>query len=188
MLGPTILEKTVKEKEAIEKETADAFVKLYNLKTNSSFSIIEYSDAPDIRCKDSEGNKFNFEITLTEDHPKDIAALRGRSNHKSIESLKKHLEEVKVGRADPLERASCLQGNVAAMIASRIQAKLSKDYGPNTALVIRDSSPLYWPWDEVKDQIEATLDLKRNQFDKGIWVISYSKDKIYELLTGDRKS
>jgi hypothetical protein len=53
------------EKEAIEKATADAFIALYNTEYGSSFFIEEYSDAPDIRCKDADGNIFNFEITLT---------------------------------------------------------------------------------------------------------------------------
>lgn len=178
------MESQLGEKEEIEKATADAFIKLYNSKTKSKYSIVEYSDAPDIRCKDPDGNEFNFEITLTEDHPKDIASLLGRSDHKSIDSLKKHLAEVKAGKAHPLERASCLQGNVAAMIAGRIQAKLNKDYGPNTALVVRDSSPLGWDWDTVKDQVQSSLNLERNPFDRGIWVVSYLKDTIYELLPG----
>lgn len=172
----------MKEKEAIEKETADAFIKLYNSKTGSSFSIIEYSDAPDIRCKDSDGNELNFEITLTENRPKDIQAVLGRSDHKNLVSLKKHLEEVKAGKANALERSSGLDGNVTVMIVSRIQPKLNKDYGPNTALVIRDASRLDWEWDEVRDQIEAMLSLKRNPFDKGIWLISNSKDRLFKLL------
>lgn len=172
------------EKETIEKATADAFIKLYNNQMNSTYEIIEYSDAPDIRCKDSEGNEFNFEITLTEDRPKNIVAHLGRSKHRSIENLKKHLQEVKAGKANPLERVSCLQRNVIAMIVRRIQSKLYKNYGPNVALVIKDASPLDWPWDEVRDQIVSLLDLKRNPFDKGVWVISYSKDRIYELVEG----
>jgi hypothetical protein len=52
-------------KEGIEKETADAFIELYNTEMGTAFSIVEYSDAPDIRCIDSEGNTFNFEVTLT---------------------------------------------------------------------------------------------------------------------------
>jgi hypothetical protein len=99
------------EKEAIEKATADAFIELYNSEMGSSFSTIEYSDAPDIRCQDPEGNKFSFEITLIEDKPKDIQAILGRSDHKSFDSLKKHLEDVKAGKANSLERVSCLQGN-----------------------------------------------------------------------------
>ncbi len=170
------------EKEAIEKATADAFIKLYNSKMGTSFSIVEYSDAPDIRCKDKEGNTFNFEITLTEDRPKDIQASLGRSDHRSLENLKKHLKEVKDRKANPLERVSCLQGNVTEMIVSQIQPKLNKDYGPNAALVIRDSSPIDWAWDVVTDQIADMLNLVRNPFGKGIWMISYSKDRIFRLL------
>lgn len=73
---------------------------------------------------------FDFEITLTEDRPNDIKAALGRSDHRSPEIF--HKEH---------PRASSLQGNVVCMITSRISAKLKKDYGPNTALVIRDSSP-----------------------------------------------
>ena len=98
------------EKEAIEKATADAFIKLYNSEMGTSFSIVEYSDAPDICCQDLKGNRFNFEITLTEDRPKDIQALLGRSNHRSLEALKKHLADIKSGKANPLDRTSCLQG------------------------------------------------------------------------------
>ena len=170
------------EKESIEKATADAFIKLYNLEYGTSFSVIEYSDSPDIRCKDEDGNSLNLEITLTEDRPRDIQAALGRSDHKSPESLKKHLEEVKAGRANPLERVSCLQGNVTSMIVSRIQPKLKKDYGSSVALVIRDSSTLDWDWEVVRDQIVDGLNLKQNPFDKGIWVISKSKDRILKIL------
>ena len=170
------------EKEAIEKATADAFIKLYNSEFGTSFSIVEHSDAPDIRCKDPDGNTFNFEITLTEDRPGDIQANLGRSNHRSLESLKEHLVNVKAGRSNPFERVSCLQGNVTAMIISRIKPKLKKDYGNNVALVIRDASPIDWDWDMVIDQIKSQLDLERNPFDKGIWIITYRKDKIYSIL------
>jgi hypothetical protein len=170
------------EKEAIEKETAGAFIKLYNNAMGTSFSIVEYSDAPDICCKDSHGKTFNFEITLTEDRPKDIQAVLGRSDHRSIEALRKHLVDVKTGKANPRYRASCLQGNVIAMIVSRIQSKFKKDYGPNAALVIRDTSPVDWDWDMVIDQIKPQLSSGQNPFDKGIWILTYAKDKIYRIL------
>jgi len=170
------------EKETIQKATADAFIKIYNSERGTSFSIVEYSDAPDIRCKDSEGNTLNFEITLTEDRQKDIQAALGRSDHRSLEAFKKHREDVKSGKASPLDRVSCLQGNVTEMIVSRIQSKLKNDYGPNTALVIRDASPVGWDWDMVIDQIKSQLNLERNPFDKGIWIITYLKDKILRVL------
>lgn len=170
------------EKEAIEKMTADAFVGLYNCEMGTSFSIVEYSDAPDIRCKDTKGKIFNFEITLTEDRPKDIQAALGRSNHRNIEALKQHLAEVSLGKANPLERVSCLQGNVTYMIVDRILPKLLKDYGTNVALVVQDSSPVFWDWDSVMDQIKGMLRLQRNPFDKGIWIISFCRDKIFRIV------
>ena len=168
--------------EAIEKATADAFLGLYNHEMGTSFSIVEYSDAPDIRCKDTKGNTFNFEVTLTEDRPKDIQAALGRSKHRSIEALRQHLDEVRAGKANPLERASYLQGKVTDMIISRILPKLQKDYGSNVALVIRDSSPVCWDWDLVVDQIRNMLNLSRNPFDRGIWIISFRKDRIFRLV------
>ena len=170
------------EKEAIEKATADAFVPLYNSLMETSFSIIEHSDAPDFRCEDSAGNSFNFEVTLTEDRPKDIQALLGRSDHRSPEALKKHLSDVRAGKAHPMERVSCLQGNVSAMIEECVKRKLRKDYGADCALVVRDTSPLNWDWDIVADQIKGELNLERNPYDRGVWVISHSKDKIFRLL------
>jgi len=170
------------EKEAIEKVTANTFIELYNCEMGTSFSIIEYSDAPDIRCKDPKGNIFNFEIALTEDRPKDIQAALGRSNHRSVEALRQHLAEVRAGKANALEKASCLQGNVTAMIVDRILPKLQKDYGRNVALVIRDTSPVCWDWDMVVHQFKSMLNLKRNPFDKGIWIISFRKDKLFRLV------
>lgn len=96
------------EKGAIGKATADTFLGLYNHEMKTSVSIVKYSDAPDIRCKDTNGNAFNFEVTLTEDRLKDIQAALGRSNHRNIEALRQHLDDVRAGKANPLERTSCL--------------------------------------------------------------------------------
>ena len=179
------------EKEAIEKETADAFIELYNSEKGTSFSITEHSDAPDIRCRDPKGNIFNFEITLTEDREKDIAAALGRSDHKSIEALKKHLNEVRAGKANPLDRVSCLLGNVTRMLFSRILSKLQKDYGSNVGLVIRDTSPVSWDWDWVVDDIRRLLDSHRIPLRQGYMdhILSERQDlsncmKMEALTTG----
>jgi hypothetical protein len=168
------------ENQAIEKATADAFVELYNQEMGTSFSIVEYSDAPDIRCKDPHGNVFNFEITLTEDRPNDIKAVLGRSDHRGIAALRQNLADARAGKARL--RVSCLQGNAADMIVNRISPKLQKDYGSNVALVVRDSSPVCWDWDLVADQISTMLNLQRNPFDKGIWVLSFRKDRIFRIV------
>lgn len=176
------MEELMDEKKDIEKATAECFIKLYNSQMGTSFSKVEQQDFPDIHCKDDQGNTLNLEIVLTEDRPNNIQALLGRSNDKNIESLKQFNKDVRNGKRNPLERTSCLQGNVMDMIVSRIQEKLNKDYGQNVALVVRDTSPLDWEWDRVLDQIRSKLNLSRNPFDKGIWIISYSKDRIFRIL------
>lgn len=170
------------EKRKIEEMTAAAFLALYNAKMGTSYEIHEHGDAPDIRCTDSQGNKLNLEITLTEDQPGDIPALLGRSSARSMEALKEHLAKVKAGKADPLERVGVLAGNVSAIIIDRIQKKLKKDYGPNTALVVRSASGITWDWDLVVDDLRELLPLQRNPFDKGIWILSAAKDQIFRIV------
>lgn len=170
------------EKKAIERCTAEAFVELYNRRMGTAFWIYEHSDAPDIQCRDLAGSILNLEITLTEDRPKDIQALLGRSDHKSLEVLEGHLADVRVGKANPLDGVSCLQGNVCKMVVETISSKLHMDYGPNVALVIRDTSPLCWDWNLALDQIKGVLGLSRNPFDKGIWVIPYDKNRIFQVV------
>ena len=169
------------EKEAIEKATADAFLVLYNIKMGSSFFVVEYSDSPDVRCKDTRGNYLNFEITMTEDNKRDISALLGRSEHKSLEVMKENLAISKSGKAGSISMSSSLSSNVAPMAICRIKAKLKKNYGANTALVVRDTSPVGWDWDMVANEIKCALDLRRNPFDKGIWIVSYSKDRLFQI-------
>ncbi len=53
------------EKQAIERGTAEGFLVLYNQFLRTDFKIVEMSDAPDARCKDSHGNMLNLEITTT---------------------------------------------------------------------------------------------------------------------------
>jgi hypothetical protein len=170
------------EKEAIERETAELFIKLYNSQTGTSFSIVTHSDAPDFHCQDKESNKLKLEITLTEDRPGDIPALLGRSDAKSPEALKRHNEAVERGEESIFDSVSCLQGNVFQMARTRIQPKLNKDYGPNTALVVRDTSGLPWSWETILDDLASSLDLHINPFDKGIWLISFSSNSIFRVV------
>lgn len=169
------------EKEAIERDTADAFLGLYNARMKTSFSITQHSDAPDIRCEDSEGNTLNLEITLTEDRDGDIQAFLGRSDARSIEAYGQHIADVKDKKASPFEWLSCLPGNVTQMLVNRVISKLNRDYGPNVALVVRDTAPLPRHWDRYIDDIKECLSSERNLFDKGIWIITDSKDRIYRI-------
>lgn len=170
------------EKETIELETAERFIKLYNSQMGTSFRIVKHLDAPDFHCQDEEGTQLNLEITLTEDRAGDIAALLGRSDARSPEALKRHLEAVERGEASIFDSVSCLQENVSQMAKTRIQPKLDKDYGSNTALIVRDVSPLGWNWETVLEDLASSLDLRNNPFDKGIWLISFESNQIYRVV------
>jgi len=170
------------ETHAIEKATADAFISLYNAEMGTTYAIIEYSDAPDVRCKDSQGNALNLEITLTEDRPRDIQAALGRSDHKSHEAFVRYMALLRAGKASPFEWGSSLNEDVLPIMVDRIKRKLNMDYGPSVALVVRDASPLDWTWSRVAGEIKDRLAEERNPFDAGIWVISYSGDKITRLV------
>ncbi len=161
------------EKGKIEKATAEYFIKQYNLKFQTSFKINELSDKPDILCVDNAGNNLNLEITLTEDNDGDIKALLGRSEHKSLEHVRQH----------GMGPASTLSSNVAEHAYHRILAKISKNYGANTALVVRDVSPLGWDWDTEKSKLAKKFENIFNPFDKGIWILTTSSGtKIYKIL------
>jgi hypothetical protein len=170
------------EKEAMERETADAFLRLYNSQMACSYDIVKHSDAPDFVCGDKSGRELRLEITLTEDRPGDIQGLVGRSDAGSLEALKRHVRAVEAGEAHPLEWTSCLQGNVLSMVVNRIQRKLEKDYGPHAALVVRDTSPIPWSWHTILGDIAGSLDLKNNPFDEGIWIISFARNEIFRIV------
>lgn len=162
------------EKEQIEKVTADKFIEAYNTKFNTSFVVKKQSDHPDILCEDKSGSQLNLEITLTEDQDKDIKALLGRSEHKSLE----HARQYRTGPE------SALSGNVMEHAYHRIIEKMSKDYGTNVALVVRDVSPLEWDWNICIPELVKKLKDIPNPFDKGIWILTLSpnQNKIFRIL------
>lgn len=170
------------EKKTIEKATADGFLKLYNEMMKTSYKIVEHCDSPDFRCKDKANNKMHLEIVLTEDHPGDIQAMLGRSENRSPKALETCYEEVKQGKRSIFERVSCLSGNVRTMVMGQIQKKLKKNYGPNTALIIRHVSGVDWDWGVEVDNIKSMLASSHNPYDKGIWIISNNKDRIFSIL------
>ncbi|MDZ7736634.1 MAG: hypothetical protein U5P41_11430 [Gammaproteobacteria bacterium] len=164
----------------IEKATAEGFLHLYNRHFRTTFEIKELSDTPDVRCGDTEGNELNIEVTLTQDRDKDIQALLGRSEHKSIKSLEEHNQRVAEGKETPM--FSSLFGNVCENAATKINNKLLMRYGQNTALVARDSSGCDWEWNEVTEELKGKLKLNSNPFDKGIWILNFSKSKLYQIV------
>ena len=170
------------EKKQIERSTADAFIKFHNSEYATSYRIVEHSDNPDIRCQDGERNSLSLEIMMTEDRPGDIQAVLGRSDARSLEALKAHNKAGNAGEASAFEWASCLKDDVLSMVVIRVQRKLKNDYGPNVALVIWDVSGGDWNWDMVANKFRRLLDLTRNPFDRGIWIMSLRRDRIFRMV------
>ena len=54
-------------------------------------------------------------------------------------------------------------------------------YGPNAALVVRDTSGGDWDWDDVIPVIRSRLDLSTSPFSDGIWVLSRAKDRLFQI-------
>ena len=111
-------------------------------------------------------------ITLTENRSGDIAALLGRSDNRSIDALKRHFEAVRTGK----ERVqiTSLPDNALPVLLQRIDKKLVKRYGRNTALVVRDTFNL-WDWEQVLPSIRQHLNGKTIPFDLGIWLLAGNK-------------
>lgn len=170
----------MRETEKIEKGTAEGFLALYNQHFGTDFETVEVSDAPDVRCADSHGNRLNIEVTATEDRPGDIQALLQRSQSRSPEALQAHLDRVARGE-EPLEFSS-LSDEVLDHLVERIQHKMKKDYGQDVALVVRDTSGVDWEWNEVAPAIAARIDSRHNPFQRGIWVLSRTKDRLFKIV------
>lgn len=166
------------EKQQIELSTAEGFLQFFNVQHDSSYEVVHVAgdgETPDIVAKDIRGNVLNIEVTLTEDRHGDITAALGRSNYRSIEALRAHLKAVREGKESV--QFSSLQGNVIKLLQERIDKKLTKRYGVNVALVIRETG-LSWDWEIALPPLRAYLDKKQVPFDCGIWLLSRAKDHL----------
>lgn len=169
------------ETQKIEFATAEGFFSLYNVRYQTTYAITCVAgdgEVPDVLAKDNAGKSFNLEITLTEDRPFDIKAMLGRSEHRSIQALKSHLEAVREGREKL--RMTSLSNDALPMLLNRMDKKLVKHYGPNTALVIRDTSPL-WNWEAALSSIRGHLLNRQIPFDLGIWLLSLDKASLLKI-------
>jgi len=166
------------EKQQIEKATAEGFLNFYNRDFGTDFMIVKLGNSGgpiDVKCQNSKGDVLNLQITMTEDRPGDIIANLSRSDHLSLEILSKDLDE-----GSGL-RSSSLEGNVLDNVITLIKKKLLDSYDPSTALIVRDTSGVDWDWDCVIDKIKREIAMKRNPFDKGIWIINNAKTKLYRV-------
>jgi hypothetical protein len=172
--------KPLSEKKGIEVGTAEGFLHLYNAERGTSFRVVRHADSPDIECEDRDGRRLNLEITLTEDRPRDIQALFGRSAGRSVEALRAHVEDARASEAHPLDYVSSLTGNVAAALTVRLRSKFRKRYGAHTALVVRDCSGVDWDWELPDIRVELASEI--NPFDEGVWIVNRTKDRLFRLF------
>lgn len=170
------------EKQRIEFSTANGFLHFFNVQHGFGYEMAHVAgdgEVPDIVARDASGNILNIEVTQTEDRPKDIAAALGRSEHKSIDALRAHLEAVRKGRESV--KFSSLQGNVIEILQETINKKLNMRYGANTVLVIRETSGVSWDWKTIVPQLQDYLDRKQVLFNHGIWLLSRAKDRLTHI-------
>ena len=160
------------ETQRIEFATATGFFDLYNASEGTHYQIThvaEPGEVPDILARDSSGNEFNIEITLTEDYPGDIPNALSRNDNRSVENLIRHLDAVRTGKERL--RVTSLEGTALLMLMGRIEKKLIKRYGRRTALLIRDTSPL-WDWEPMVSGVTELLEDRTVPFDLGVWILS----------------
>lgn len=171
----------LEEKKAIERATAEAFLLLYNQQKGTSYQIVQHEDSPDIIAQNRDGQTLQLEIVLTEDRRGDIPASLGRSSGRTVQALKRNLRNNRAGIAALTTSASVLGCNVLDSLMRRLSDKFLKRYGPNTALVVRDTSGVDWDWDVVVEPIGKKLERLSNPFDRGVWIINKSKDRIFRI-------
>lgn len=149
------------EKKKIEKETAQAFLSLYNPKYGTHFKVSELSEAPDVVCKDAESGDILFlEVTLLENLKGNVAHELGRGNPP----------------ISPTTKTTVIDffKDVVPCFRKQLEKKLLSSYGEKTALVLRQVSILWEPmeWEWIKPYFQAEiLKGKESQFGAGIWVI-----------------
>jgi hypothetical protein len=169
------------ETQQIELATAAAFFSLYNAQHQTTYAITGVAgdgEVPDVFANDDTGKQFNLEVTLTEDRPRALEAILGRSDSLSIGALKRHLDAVRAGTEKP--RVNSLFDNALPMLLRRIDKKLRKRYGASTALVVRDTSPL-WDWEPALPLIHQHFRGQTIPFDLGIWLLAFDKASILQL-------
>ncbi len=181
MVGPT--------KEAIERETAELFLSIYNANVESPFWIVSQPEppAPDVHCENTSGTSLNLEVTLLQDREADketgrkgdAAVFMGRSDERDWRKRFAELERVKRGEISVFETITT-SGDILGNALTRIADKLTKQYsGTNIALLLRSTSGVDWDWEDYIETLRAALALfmqeqkiEQHHFDRGIWIVA----------------
>lgn len=156
----------LKEKQRIEKGTAEIFLNAYNNRLGCDFAIERLGDQgkgePDVICKNPKtGEKLSLEVTCLED-------VHGDTGYRLGRLVKPISKSGLTGRSfdfDTLPR-----------IVDRIRVKCQKRFGAHVALVLRQVSGIPWDFDLELRKIRALIDLRNNPYDKGIWILSIQRE------------
>ena len=155
------------EKQRIEKACANVFLNLLNRQFGTEYKIFKLGDSPDVNCLDSNTNlSLSLEITLLEDITGEIAYLLGRRNKTLV---------------SPVTGLPCtsFSDDSGPKLEQRLAEKSNIDYGPRTALVIKQISPLWFAtdWGNYKRTMDMSiLDKAKEHFEAGIWIICTNND------------
>lgn len=148
------------EKEQIERGTGQIFLDLFNEQYGHHFEIVELADSPDVRCRDSvTGDQVLVEACVLEDLPGDAQYLLDR------------------GPKPPGQWGTGVRGFVqdaVPMLINLLRGKFRTRYGPGTALVIRQLSPLWFrtEWSNAHQDVPwGDIGYKADIFDRGIWIL-----------------
>lgn len=152
---------TLSQKQQIEKATAEIFLPIYDKMHGTNFSVVELGDTPDVTCRDPEtGQMLYLEIGLIEDLKGEIA-----------DELKRGKE---AGPTEYLTPVRSLYDDAVPNYRKVIEKKMQSVYGKETALVLRQVSPIWGPddWKILAHKyLSDLLPGSEAKFGAGIWVI-----------------
>ena len=149
------------DKRQAEEAVATEFLDLYNPAQATNFKISSLGDAPDVECEDAvSGLHLSLEVSLLEDIPGFMeSVLAGKPKRVSP-----HTHNTSV----------TFENDVLPLLEERVGKKLLSSYGPRTALVLKDLTPLMGTteWSFFKDNhAKALLAGRQRNYGAGIWVI-----------------
>jgi hypothetical protein len=149
------------EKQKIELATAKIFLSIYNRDRGTTFNVLKQGDAPDILCHDpNTGAELGLEITLLEDLPGEIKHILGRGQPPNSPIT-----------GTPVRS---FYDDVAPQLERTLEDKLLSYYGPCTALVIRQTAPIWGPedWSMIIERVRKDVFRGReSNFSAGVWII-----------------
>ena len=153
------------DKQAIHKSTANSFLRFYNEHYGSRYKIINLQ-ASCVRCADeSRLSSLNLEICVVDELP-DEARRTADSRFTPGGPLGTGAPSI---RNDPAER-----------IIERLRDQLNTRQHTDTALVMRQSSPIWSrdEWAEHASQIPWTrIGFQADTFDRGIWALCIKAER-----------